>query len=350
MTIKPGAFRFNTDSMKLEIFRGSANYEGSASMAGIGTLAAGQWEEIQVTSPEVQTGGARGLFAGGYSPTNPSQSNVIGYINIDSTGNAIDFGDLTVARIALGGLASRTRGVFGGGFVTPTNQDTIDFVTIASTGNATDFGNLTTARHWVQPGSSSTRGLFASGNSAGGHVNTIDYITIASTGNAVDFGDISYLASVTSGSSCSSPTRTIFGGGNVPGGSALNTIEFVTTATLGNTSDFGDFTIGRAREGRVSNAIRGVFGGGHGFVNTIDYITIATLGNATDFGDLISSRGNLTGCSSPTRGVFGGGQSPTNLDTIDYVQIMTTGNAVDFGNMTIVSNHLAGCSNGHGGL
>ena len=67
MTIKPGALRFNTDSMKLEIFRGSANYEGSASMAGIGTLAAGQWEEIQATSPDViQTGGTRGVF-GGYT-------------------------------------------------------------------------------------------------------------------------------------------------------------------------------------------------------------------------------------------------------------------------------------------
>ena len=31
-------------------------------MAGIGTLAAGQWEEIQATSPDVQTGGTRGLF------------------------------------------------------------------------------------------------------------------------------------------------------------------------------------------------------------------------------------------------------------------------------------------------
>ena len=68
MTIKPGAFRFNTDSMKLEIFRGSANYEGTASMAGIGTLAAGQWEEIQATSPEVQTGGTRAIFSGSYSP------------------------------------------------------------------------------------------------------------------------------------------------------------------------------------------------------------------------------------------------------------------------------------------
>ena len=39
------------------------NYEGTASI-GIGTLAAGQWEEIQATSPEVQTGGTRGLLGG----------------------------------------------------------------------------------------------------------------------------------------------------------------------------------------------------------------------------------------------------------------------------------------------
>ena len=68
MSIKPGALRFNTDSMKLEIFRGSANYEGTASMAGIGTLAAGQWEEIQATSPDVQTGGTRGVMMGGRTP------------------------------------------------------------------------------------------------------------------------------------------------------------------------------------------------------------------------------------------------------------------------------------------
>ena len=90
MTIKPGAIRFNTDSMKLEIFRGSANYEGTASMAGIGTLAAGQWEEIQATSPDVQTGGTRGVLFGGYT-----QNKILLIMQtIDSTGNAIDFGDL----------------------------------------------------------------------------------------------------------------------------------------------------------------------------------------------------------------------------------------------------------------
>ena len=40
---------------------------------------------------------------------------------------------------------------------------------------------------------------------------------------------------------------------------------------------------------------RGVFGGGYGStnsltINTIDYITIATLGNAIDFGDLSVKR------------------------------------------------------------
>ena len=68
--------------MKLEIFRGSANYEGSASMAGIGTLAAGQWEEIQATSPEVQTGGTRGFAFGGKLATVIMNY----YYNIDTTG------------------------------------------------------------------------------------------------------------------------------------------------------------------------------------------------------------------------------------------------------------------------
>ncbi len=97
MTIKPGAFRFNTDSMKLEIFRGSANYEGTASMAGIGTLAAGQWEEIQATSPEVQTGGTRGVFWGTISPNPSAEQKQIDYINIATTGNSQDFGDSTIA-------------------------------------------------------------------------------------------------------------------------------------------------------------------------------------------------------------------------------------------------------------
>jgi len=45
----------------------------------------------------------RGCFAGG---TDPGMSNIIDYITIASTGNATDFGDLTVARTYLGATSS----------------------------------------------------------------------------------------------------------------------------------------------------------------------------------------------------------------------------------------------------
>ena len=85
------ALRFNTDSMKLEIFRGS-KHEGSASMAGIGTLAAGQWEEIQRITRGSDWWNSWYM---GWTSTRPANTNRIDYQNIDSTGNAIDFGDLS---------------------------------------------------------------------------------------------------------------------------------------------------------------------------------------------------------------------------------------------------------------
>ena len=41
--------------------------------------------------------------------------------------------------------AASARGVFGGGFA-PTVTNTIEYITIATTGNATDFGDLTVSR------------------------------------------------------------------------------------------------------------------------------------------------------------------------------------------------------------
>ena len=104
---KAGAFRFNTDSSQLEIYDGN------------------QWTGVLATSPEQQTGGTRGLFCGG-DPGPAADHNVICYVNIDTTGNAIDFGDLVADRSYNGGLASRTRGISLGGYDTPTNYDNID--------------------------------------------------------------------------------------------------------------------------------------------------------------------------------------------------------------------------------
>jgi hypothetical protein len=324
---KAGQLRYNTDSNKVELYDGN------------------QWTEVQSSRPDLN-GGARGVFSGG----TPANSNIIDYITISSTGDAIDFGDLTVAKRLSGSCASSTRGLFGGGFV---DTNTIDYITISSTGNALDFGDLTVVRLGIGGCSNSTRGLFAGGrivSPATAYFNIIDYVTIASTGNAQDFGDLTLTRSDIGGTGCASPVRGIFGGGYTP--TAVNVIDYVTISSLGNASDFGDLTIVRSNLGVCSNATRGLFGGGlqPSIINTIDYIIISTLGNAVKFGELTTSRHSLSACSSSTRGVFGGGQTPTEVNTIDYVTISAQGNAVDFGDLTLSRRSLAGLSNAHGGL
>ena len=342
MSIKPGALRFNTDSMKLEIFRGGANYSGSASMTGIGTLAAGQWEEIQATSPEVQTGGTRGLFTGGYASgaSSPKVTNKINFVNISSTGNAQEFGTLSSGAdqdiVPCG--ASRTRGVFRDG-----NSAPMTFVTFASTGNSVTFGSSGLTVNRCNGLSNETRGIHGGGNNS--DRNQLEYITIASTGNAIDFGNL--ITGAHSPGTGASATRGIFAGCATHPNSSGDAIEYITISTLGNATDFGDLTAGGGtyQTNSASNSTRM-------FVLddfAIDKIQIQTLGNAVDFGDTSSSTSPGGGCASPTRALFGGGNDPA--VKIEYIQIATEGNAVDFGNLTYIENrHGCGMSNGHGGL
>ena len=344
LNITPGAIRFNTDSMKLEYFRIGME-GGDGSYAGIGTLAAGEWVQITTDSPDIQTGGTRGLFAGG------NCQDIIEYVNIASTGNAIDFGNLTKGRQESSGLSNRTRALWAGDSV-PASDNTIDVVTIASTGDATDYGDLLTATDNAQSFgtcANATRGLWAGGYDVpAGRLNIIQYNTIDTNGNTIDFGDLTAVQSGPAGAA--SPTRGLFMAGSSPGDT--NTITFVTISTLGNSADFGDLTITDHSGGASSNAVRALYFASN--TATINYLTIATLGDAQDFGDLTSATNHYSGGSpsSSTRACYGGGGFPSTTDVIDYVQIMTTGNSVDFGNLTVARNLMmrGNCSNGHGGL
>ncbi len=198
-TAKAGAIRFNTDGSHLEIYDGN------------------QWVIIVGDSPTLHTGGTRGIRAGGYS-----QTDRIEFFNMDTTGNASDFGNLTDGRWGMGSGSDRTRAVFAGGD-SPGDVDTIDFITFAQTGNAIDFGNLGGNRRYTTGGSNSTRTLFAGG---GGPLNTIEYVTTQSTGNADDFGDLTSTRQSGAQSACSS-TRAVFGGGDP---STVNIIDYVTTS------------------------------------------------------------------------------------------------------------------------
>ena len=95
------------------------------------------------------------LFAGGNT-----SGNVIDKVIIQSAGNAVDFGDLTVARAELASCSSSVRGLWAGGSA---SGNVIDFVTMASSGNATDFGDLTELFRECAGLSNYVRGVFANG-------------------------------------------------------------------------------------------------------------------------------------------------------------------------------------------
>ena len=343
------------------------NRDGSAGtqICGVTTFTGTSGMQMPSGPTEYRGGRGRGVFAGGYSPSPVNYTNAMDYVEIATTGNATDFGDLSVKRYNVSGCASATRGLFMAGQGTPSALfNTIDYVTISSGGGASDFGDLIdlggTINDQMQSGavtSNNTRGLYMGGHSpnttvgSGGRQNIIQFVTIASTGDAVEFGDITVYAQ--GSQACASPTRAVRGAGS---GNPANhqVIDYVTIATRGDAIHFGELvSITGLFPASLSGTTRGIFAGGSTptKLNTIEYITIATLGNATNFGDLTVITYGAAGSSNQVRGVIAGGGSPAgDRNQINLITIASAGDASDFGDLTTARATVAGCSDSDGGL
>ena len=190
-----------------------------------------------------------------------------------------------------------------GGSVDPSGgaQNNMDFWTYESTGNAIDFGDLVAAKRFAMSANSPTRGMIYGGGFTNPTIgdNIIQFITIASTGNAQTFGDIGSDNKAFGGNGvCCNATRALFGGG---GPSYKTTVATVQMATLGDSFDFGDLSVARNYSGSTASATRAVWGGGYtgsAYLNTIDYMSIATGGNAVDFGDRTVAGSYVSACSN----------------------------------------------------
>ena len=190
---KPGQLYYNEDFKTIEFYDGEV------------------WRQVDNT-----TSSGRGIYNGGNPAVDSIASTQITYINISTLGNSQYFGDATSSNWALcGGGSDGRRGVFAGGLPNAGFLNTIEYITLASTGNALDFGDLSIAAGGDSGGcsSSSTRALFARplirspGTAA---TNVIDYITISTTGNAIDFGDLTQIREILQ--SLASRTRGIWQG------------------------------------------------------------------------------------------------------------------------------------------
>ena len=325
-------------------------------IAGVSTVTSTSHMVMPSGPTEFRGGRGRGVVAGGRDASNPAVA-TMDLIEITTAGNATDFGDLTISgRDYPSGCGSPTRGIFFAGSE-PGFRNVIDYVVMSSSGGANDFGDMRIAPLTNFALSNATRGITAGGLTAPTPSYTtndsIEFITIASTGDSSDFGNLTEANSYAA--TCASPTRGIFNQGSTP--TYKKTIEYITIATLGNATKFGDSSkSGAGAPMGASSATRGVFAGGqfdnpYPQTDIIDYITIATEGNAIDFGDLTAARSHGSGLSNSIRGLFAGGASPNKTNVIEFVTIASTGNASDFGDLTVARDRLGqGAADAHGGI
>ena len=341
--------------------------DGGPVIAGVSTVSTSAFMVMPSGSTEIRgAGSGRGVMAGGAeSLSSPyTISDRMQFINIATTGNAIDFGNLSIARYYVRGTASSTRGVFAGGTVPgPSVTDTIDYVIISSGGGTNDFGDMSINRNGIAVFGNQTRGVLAGGYTTplNTQTNLIEFVNIATTGNVNNFGELPRFGrEIMAG--FASPTRGIIAGG---ARGAITTqiesdIQFVTIATGGNSQRFGELSRLRYRLPGASNSIRGLTFGGRWAnpsasdtdgVNEIDFITIATEGNAQDFGDLTAAVHESGAFAGTTRGFNFGGETPSLINVIEFVTISSTGNGTDFGDLAVVvGDDPAGISDSHGGL
>jgi len=306
--------------------------------------------------------GDRGIIFNGENGSGQTPDNINQYIDINNKGNAVSFGDASgVSSKHVCAVSSGDAGRIVYNYIDSSGSTTaLDYINSANPASASYFGDQTVATASRSSASDGNRGLWAGGVQGSVNQDAIDYITIATTGNAADFGDAIVNGGGNNG--ISNATYGIFQRGTYHDGSTFqrtNDLHYVTIATTGNSQDFGDLTTNKFRTASMQDETRGIFAGGFtgdadhllNYTNTIDYITIATPGNASDFGDLTKTMTGMAGMSNYYRGVMAGGVRAYNSqgyitthDEIQYITIQTLGNAADFGEMVIRQYYNSGSS------
>ena len=283
----------------------------------------------------------------------------IDYFDINTPGSAAAFDVLpTNVGTALSSSAESngTIGVCLGLYTTAYTEDLWFYWNFASTGSAAEIGPLRADEQSHASASDATRAVFEFDNTVV-TTNNMDYVTIATSGTSSVFGEM-YGAGYRRGGT-GDGTYGLFAGGRGSTGNGETHLSYFTIQTVGNASDFG-FTLleGRYKLAGASDGTRAFFGGGSTNRNSafqaysnIETTTIATPASCTNFGNLGSGKNGPTACHNDTRMVFSGGDTsgrgvnPTN--TQDYFTMGTTGSATSFGNLVQTANYWGSGTSGY---
>ena len=137
-------------TLKVNTISGIGNTEGTVFKGGVGYDSLNYMTLPKGTTAQRVSSRGRAVIPGGYNPAgspNAAKSvNTIEYLEINTTANALDFGDLSFGSASGASCGSSTRGLVGGSYIAPgvaNSINNIDFITIATTGNGADFGDMT---------------------------------------------------------------------------------------------------------------------------------------------------------------------------------------------------------------
>lgn len=243
------------DNLEYITFSSKGNSTDTGNSATLGRGGAGGGGSVSNGVHYFPAGG-RGSSS---SPDTNSQgyTDVIEKVGIATLGNGVDFGDLTQIRGFNASASNTTRGIYAGGGALDsgwTAYNIMDYITMSSSGNAVDFGDLTDVWYNNGASASATRMVMAGGTNGSSNTDEIAYVTIASTGNTTDFGDLQNARKELS--SCGSTTRGLFLGGYTT--TNVDTIDYIEFASTGDASDFGDMLYPVYKRGSISNCHGGL--------------------------------------------------------------------------------------------
>ena len=306
--------------------------------------------------------GARAVIYNSASGSSSNHSNTIDYFTIATPGNSASFGNMLGTTVNGGSahnvtVSNGSRIVYGA-FYDNTDAGSppvngLEFVTASTLGNSTFMGTFT-HRSGITGAGSGGKGYYAAGD---GNVpgNDIEVVDIANGGNATDTGyDI---GNNDNGATHANSSRWIHAGGQLNGAQYTTHIEYFNIPVVANSTTFGSISSqGRTNPTGTGSDTRMLIAGGFYYSgsetldnrvrNDIDYLTMATTGNTTDFGDLTVKRTSTGSTSNNVRAIFIGGFAGTSgrTNTMDYVTIDTTSNATDFGDMSGAGSYASTAS------
>ena len=307
--------------------------------------------------------GTRANLTAGHSYPFPGSDEGKDYINITTTGNVTEFGEISESSNFNGGAggSSGARAItMNGG---PADMD-IHYWDVYSSANAVDWGADDIIEQDGSYGASDGYRCWSFCGSAPTHAPDASYVTYVpfySIGTAAtDWGESTNQFTSQSTGACSSGVRAVFGGTCVRGATttAEDAIGSVAMQTNSSGTDFGNLANARIGGCWSGDGSRGICFGGTGTGSTDDisateYVNIDFQSNAYEMssGNHGVENNRLYGHAMTSDGsrivIYGGHRANFNevnpgipstnmIDTVQYISIQSRGTCNDFGELTEV--------------